>query len=682
LARFGLLSAVLVSALGIGTGITLGNTIRERAIENTVRTGQVLTEAGIRPFITPEDLATNFVPLSSVRRSELDNTIGSSLSSNGIVRLKLWNKDHWVVYSDKEVLRGRWFPADPALNAALAGNVNSSISGLSKAEEMEERDFGQLLNVYVPLRVDDAGAFTSEPTGKVVGAFEIYLPYKPIAASIAADTKRLYMGLGVGLIALYLGLFQLMRSASQRLRKQAQQNHHQARHDGLTDLPNRVLFLDQTTQAIEAATKTGTVTSVLLLDVDRFKAINDSLGHQRGDQLLVMIGKRIKDRFSAATCVARLGGDEFAILLTEQPSPAAAPVAAEELLALFAEPFDVGSVAVDARISIGIASCPTHGTDADTLLRQADVAMYSAKAQHCGFEVYSDSIDQYKPEHLELLGDVRRAIGANEFVLYYQPKLDLLTNRVVGCEALVRWIHFEKGLMGPGQFMPVIESTELIKPLTLHLVDQAMKFSRDLRAAGFPISIAVNVAARTTVDTKFPGQIADIVKRHGVPFEALELELTESAVLDNPKRAQQVLGELAKLGIAISVDDFGTGYASISYLTQLPISTLKIDQSFIKDVLTNEKSEAVVTFSVALADSLHLKVVAEGIEELPILDRLRELGCDQAQGYYIAKPMPADAFMKFLIDQAIYAVNGTDQQVIDQPQADPSLPPTPREVHA
>ena len=648
LLRFGVLSAVLVSALGITTGLALGKSIRTRTIDDAVRTAQVLADSGIRPFVSPEDLAGDFTPLSPRRRAELDSTLGTSLSSNGIVRLKLWNLQHWLVYSDKDEIMSRWFPADTALNDAFAGRITSVITDLSKPEEQEERDFGRLLSVYVPLRVDESGNFTGNSQGKIVGAFEIYLPYKPIAAAIRSDSLNLYKTLGVGLILLYLGLFQLMRSASLRLRRQAAQNQHQALHDALTTLPNRVLFRDRGDRAIALAARQGTVVSVLLLDVDRFKELNDSLGHQLGDQLLVKIGERLNERLRDVDTVARLGGDEFAVLLVGLAHAADAAIVAQDLEALFEEPFAVGSITVDVRVSIGIASSPDNGDDTDALLRHADVAMYQAKAAHTGVESYNADADHYRPERLALAGDVRRAIGANELVLFYQPKLDLATNRIVGCEALVRWQHPERGLLSPGLFMPVIESTELIKPLTLHLIDQAMHFSRQLRDIGHHISIAVNLAARNTVDTRLPEQVAEIMHRYDLPFDALELELTESAVLDNPNRAQMVLEEISALGVPISVDDFGTGYASISYLTQLPISVLKIDQSFVGDVTVNPKSEAVVSFTVALATSLRLKVVAEGVEDRPTIERLGELGCDQAQGYFIAKPMPAAALIQLL----------------------------------
>jgi predicted signal transduction protein with EAL and GGDEF domain len=366
----------------------------------------------------------------------------------------------------------------------------------------------------------------------------------------------------------------------------------------------------------------------------------------------VMIGERLRERVRAADTIARLGGDEFAILLPSLVVATDAAAVADDVVAALDAPFELDGVAVDVRASIGMASAPDDGDDADALLRHADVAMYAAKHAHTSVEAYRASVDHYRPERLSLAADLRRAIDADELVLHYQPKIDITTGDVTGCEALVRWQHPEKGLLFPAAFMPVIETTELIRPLTLHVLNQAMAFAHDLRADGLPQHIAVNVSARNTLDTRFPGELAAIVRRHDLPFETLEIELTESAVLDNPKRAQEVLEAIAALGVAISVDDFGTGYASISYLTQLPISTLKIDRSFVHDVTTNPKSAAVVSFSVALARSLGLTTVAEGIEELETLDELRRLGCQQAQGYLLCRPVPAAELRAFIAARA------------------------------
>ena len=666
LLRFGVLSAVLVIALGVAAGYVLQSSIRSRTIADAIRSTEVLTAAGIRPLIMPEDLQRNFLPLDPARNAELDETLGRSLSANGIVRLKLWNRAHWLVYSDNSALRARWFPSDSTLELAFEGRTVGNETSLSRPEDLEERDLGKLLQVYVPLRVDAANSFTGAVDGKVVGAFEIYLSYAPIAATIRTDTLRLFKTLGLGLVILYLGLFRLMQSASRRLRKQAAENRHQALHDALTGLPNRVLLRDRIDQSIAQAKRNGTVASVLLLDIDRFKELNDAVGHVLGDQLLVAIGDRLRQRSRASDSTARLGGDEFAILLPNLENAADATLVADDIVALLDEPFDVNGISVDVRASIGIASSPDHGDDADTLLRHADVAMYAAKQAHTGIEAYRASVDHYRPERLSLAADIRRAMDADELVLYYQPKLDLATNRVTGCEALVRWAHPERGILAPGLFMPVVESTELIKPLTLHLIDKAMGFANSMRAHGHDLHIAVNLSARSTVDLRLPEQVAQITARHDLPIDTLELELTESAVLDNPMRAKSVLESLAALGIPISVDDFGTGYASISYLTELPIATLKIDRSFVHDVITNPKSEAVVSFTVSLAASLGLNVVAEGVEDLDTLHALRRLGCDQIQGYVVSRPLPGDDLRALLDDWSARCVPFTPAEELSR----------------
>ena len=650
LLRFGLLSAFLIVNLGASAGVVLRDSIKRRTNADAVRTAEVLTSAGIRPFVSPLDLTKDFVPLDSDRIAVLDRTIGRSLSANGIVRLKVWNRQHWLVYSDKQSLRGRWFPADENLSAAFAGRTTSQVTDLSKPEEMEERDFGRLLSVYVPLRVDAQGEFTGDAKAKVVGAFEVYLPYNPIASAIWADTKVLYKTLAIGGVVLFLGLFRLMQSASRRLRVQVADNRHQALHDSLTGLANRALLRDRIDQAIEQAKRSGTVSSVLLLDVDRFKELNDAFGHVRGDQLLIAIAERLVSRVRSSDSIARLGGDEFALMVSGLANSADATIVADDIQRALAEPFDIDGIQVDVRVSIGIASAPDNGDDADTLLRHADVAMYAAKHSHTEIEVYRVEVDHYRPERLSLVSDFRRAMDAGELVLYFQPKLDLKTNRVFGCEALIRWAHPTRGILPPGMFMPMVETTELIKPLTVQLIDQAMRFAHDMRAIGHELSVAVNLSARSTVDLRLPDQVSEILAKYRLPASTLELELTESAVLDNPMRAKAVLESVAELGVPISVDDFGTGYASISYLTELPIATLKIDRSFAHDVITNPKSEAVVSFSVALAANLGLKVVAEGIEDIPTLQALRRLGCDQIQGYVVCRPIPGFELRQVLDD--------------------------------
>jgi diguanylate cyclase (GGDEF)-like protein len=503
--------------------------------------------------------------------------------------------------------------------------------------------------VYVPLHAaPGAERFTDDATQPVLGAFEIYVPYAPIAASIRGDEHRLYLALALALTALSLGQFRLVAGASRRLRRQSELNAHQATHDPLTGLPNRVLFRDRLDRAIAAAARRGELVGVILLDLDRFKEINDTLGHHRGDEVLVQISERLARRLRAADSVARLGGDEFVLIVPDITDSDAALALGAELDALLQQPFAVGGFDLDVRASIGIALYPEHGVDPDVLLQRADVAMYVAKAAHSGCELYRPEHDQYSAERLELAADVRRGLDAGEFVAYYQPKLDLRTGEVIGAESLVRWQHPERGLLTPAAFIDVVENTELIGPLTMAMMDIVLVDRAMFVASGLDLSLALNVSARTVNRRDLAEIIDSQLRLHGVPASRFEIELTESAVLDNPVRARQVLAEVAALGVKIAIDDFGTGYASLAYLTDLPVHSLKIDQRFVKQLLGGRQDAAIVTFSIDLGRSLGLTVVAEGVEDAATLQRLADLGCSVAQGYHLAKPMNAASLVDWI----------------------------------
>jgi diguanylate cyclase (GGDEF)-like protein len=646
LARFALVSALLLAVLGIVIGSLLEKSLKERTVGDSIRTAEVAANIGVRPVLQPSDLQHSFLPLPAARRAELDRALLDSLSNNNIVRVKIWNQQHFVVWSDNKRLLQRWFPGDEELNESFTGKVTADVTDLRSPEELDDRANQQLLSVYVPLRVSADGHFTDNPNDKIVGAFEIYLPYEPIARAIDHDTRRLFITLAVGLLFLYFALFRIVAGASRDLRRQVKTNRHQALYDLLTNLPNRTLFNDRLEQTAKQARRNGTVAAALLLDLDRFKEINDALGHESGDQLLRLIGERVSGRLRAQDTVARLGGDEFGVILTGLAHAHDAVGVAEDIASTLEETFEIDGIEIDVRASIGIA-CTEDADDAAALLRHADVAMYVAKRSHSGIEKYSKEHDLFSAERLALASEVRRAIEQHELVLHYQPKIDLRTGRAEAVEALVRWQHPIRGLLGPGEFLPVVESTHLIKPLTLYVLDEALRQARAWLDDGDRIRVAVNLAAAYAGDTRLPEHVAEMLARHNIAAEQLEIELTETAVLDDPERAKSVLAALDALGVRLSVDDFGTGYASVAYLTGLPISTLKIDQSFILD-LAAPGNLAVTRYSVELARTLGLTTVAEGVEDEANLRILEELGCDEAQGFYFARPTPADVCIEWI----------------------------------
>jgi diguanylate cyclase (GGDEF)-like protein len=422
----------------------------------------------------------------------------------------------------------------------------------------------------------------------------------------------------------------------------AEQNRHLALHDTLTGLPNRTLLHDRAAQALAAANRSGRVTAVVMLDLDRFKEINDTLGHRYGDGLLRGVADRLREVLRDTDTAVRLGGDEFAVLAVNLTDPAEAHRVAVRLQSQLHRPFLVDDVTLDVEASIGVAVAPVHGSDIDTLLRCADVAMYAAKASRSGIEVYDPIHDQHAPERLALLGDLRRALeDPDQLALHYQPKLSIDTDTLVGVEALLRWNHPTRGMISPADFIPVAEGTGLIHPLTTHTLTVALRQARRWMEQGHPIPVAVNISTRCLLDLALPTKIGALLQDHGVPADLLRLEITESTLMADPTRALTVLTQLADHGIRLSIDDFGTGFSSMSYLKRLPVDELKVDRSFVTDMTTETADQVLVRSVVELGHNLGLHVVAEGVENPETLHALADLGCDIAQGYHLGYPAPA-----------------------------------------
>jgi diguanylate cyclase (GGDEF)-like protein len=387
--------------------------------------------------------------------------------------------------------------------------------------------------------------------------------------------------------------------------------------------------------------------ALLLLDVNRFKDVNDALGHAYGDRLLRQVGERLAADVSGAREVARFGGDEFAILLAPLSGDAAALAAASSVAERLRSPFEIEGVSLDGEASIGVVLYPHDGTDSDTLLRRGEIAMYRAKSRQADYARYSAEHDHHSPARLGLIGELRGAIEAGQLVLHYQPKVDLQSGRVSGCEALVRWEHPELGLLRPSAFVPMAESTSLIRPLTRRVLEQALADLDAWRARGVELSVAVNLSARCLNDPAFPTTVRELLADARVAPARLALELTESAIMADPALTAAVLDELHRMGVALSVDDFGTGYSSLSYLQRLPVEELKIDRSFVA-AIAQETSAVIVRSTIDLGRNLGLRVVAEGVEDDEILARLRELQCPTAQGFAISPPLPAAAFLEWM----------------------------------
>jgi diguanylate cyclase (GGDEF)-like protein/PAS domain S-box-containing protein len=442
------------------------------------------------------------------------------------------------------------------------------------------------------------------------------------------------------------------KRAESELMRQAEINEYQALHDPLTGLPNRILFSDRIGHAILQAQRHKAKLAVALIDLDRFKEINDSLGHSAGDQVLISVGERMASALRASDTVARLGGDEFGLVLPEISDTDGLLPVLERLQEALEEPVHVQSLPIGIEASIGIAIYPDHGSDAQTLIQRADVAMYEAKRDGFNYVFCDDSAYDYDVNSLTLVADLRRAISEHELVLYYQPKAALESGVVTSVEALIRWVHPERGLVQPDSFIPLAQETSLIGPLTLYVIEEALRQSRAWREEGIELQVAVNLSTRNLLDRSFPHQVSELLKRWDVTADALELEVTESSMLANPTRAKAVLGELSQLGIRLSIDDFGTGYSSLAYLRELPVDEIKIDRSFVIGMGDEAGDAVIVRSTVDLGRNLGLEVVAEGVETIEHWERLRELGCNIAQGYYLSRPVPADELCDWLRQRA------------------------------
>jgi diguanylate cyclase (GGDEF)-like protein len=425
------------------------------------------------------------------------------------------------------------------------------------------------------------------------------------------------------------------------------QLRHQALHDGLTDLPNRTLFNDRLGQALAVARRSGTPLAVLLMDLDSFKEVNDTLGHHSGDALLEDLGRRLETCVRGGDTVARLGGDEFGFLLLDVAAPGAVEVVDRIRLAL-AEPFRLHGLTLQVEASIGIALFPDHGESVDELLRRADVAMYVAKRSGSAFSFYDSAEDEHTPVRLAMLGELRRALDERELVLHYQPEITVGSGDVRRVEALLRWDHPTRGLLLPGDFLAAAERTGLMDALTRYVVDEALRQRREWSLAGHDLDVAVNVSMRNLLDNGLPDDIADLLERKGAPAACLEFEITEHTVVAERFRARAVLERLSELGLRVAIDDFGTSYSSLAYLRRLPLHTIKIDRSFVASMTQDPHDVLIVRSTVDLARSLGLAVVAQGVESEEIYDALTTLGCDAVQGNYVCGPLTGEALSRWL----------------------------------
>ncbi len=421
-----------------------------------------------------------------------------------------------------------------------------------------------------------------------------------------------------------------------------------AYNDRLTDLPNRISFHDRLQNEMRTVRKERGGIGVLLMDLDRFREVNDTLGHKNGDCVLVEVSKRLKRMFSNVQWIARLGGDEFAVLVPNVVSVSDMHSLASSIRTALETPFEVEGLHIDIGASIGIATYPHNGQDAVTLMRRAEVAMYRAKRTKNGIVSYDPAFDHYSPRRLALMGELRKGIKQDQLLLHYQPKVNLSSASIVSVEALVRWRHPTLGELMPDDFVPMAEHTGLISPMTEWVLSAAVAQCLKWKKLGLNISVAVNLSVRNLLDAHLPKKVGRLLELHHVPPGLLTLEVTESAIMGDPDKALSSIKQLKEMGVHLSIDDFGTGYSSLSYLKALPVTELKIDQSFVKGMGSDRSDAIIVQSTIDLGHNLGLKVTAEGVENRQSWQYLRTFGCDVAQGYYMSRPLTAQQLMSWV----------------------------------
>jgi diguanylate cyclase (GGDEF)-like protein len=454
----------------------------------------------------------------------------------------------------------------------------------------------------------------------------------------------------IGLVLVVL-FSRVLRQARLQLELQRDKAMYDSLHDALTGLPNRTLLNDRFEQALRSGRREGWTTGLLLLDLDRFKEVNDTLGHHYGDYLLTQIAARLAGELREVDTIARLGGDEFAVLLPVVEGLNGALEVARRLRSALTATFEIENVELEIEASFGVVISGEHGDDAVTLLKHADVAMYAAKQQGQSVQAYHPDSDPHSFKRLPLLGELRRGIDRSELFLHYQPKVSLSSGKVTGVEALVRWQHPELGLVRPDEFIPYAEHTGLIGSLTRCVLDLSLAQVKVWADAGHRIPVAVNISARNLLDDNLVSHITKLLAHHSLPAQMLELEVTESAIMLDPQRAHSMLSQLHALGIRIAIDDFGAGYTSLAQLKNLPIDELKIDKSFVLTMQSDPKNALIVKSVIELGHNLGMSVVAEGVETADALSALTGYRCDIAQGYHLCRPQSAEVFLRWFCER-------------------------------
>ena len=582
----------------------------------------VIAEMAVAPALDGGKLDDG---LTTDERKHLQEATDLALFHGSVVRMRLRTFTGQVVYADDGSTAGGISADDPAFRAAAAG------ASVVTVVDDPDAAGGLAIRALQPV--------VASATGEAVGVLELYLPYQAIAAALHHQIMQTYRRLGGVLGGIYLLLGLIAWSTTRSLRRYAAQQEYEALHDGLTGLPNREEFRNRAARELAGVRRDGGGGAIVLVDLNRFKEVNDTLGHHAGDELLQVVADRLLPGLRAGDTLARLGGDEFALIL---PGLAAADVL-PRMLRLREEltrEAIIEGVPLNVEASFGVALYPEHGADVEELLQRADAAMYQSKRGATDVVLYAGGGVANPTQWLVVQAELRHALQRDELVLVYQPKVDLADGTINGVEALVRWQHPERGLLPPSEFLPAAELSGVIEPLTAWVLRRALADQARWTADGRSWAVSVNISARNLETPGFPDLVGSLLAEFGLPPAMLLLEVTETALAGDAERAAEAVRDLAGRGIGISVDDFGMGYTSLSQLRGLPISELKIDRAFVADLLTEPPSQAIVRSVIELAHGLGSKVTAEGVETAEVADWLAAAGCDTAQGYLYSRPVP------------------------------------------
>ncbi len=602
----------------------------ERGLDQGRAQAAVIDEMAIGPALTGADLSTG---LNDDERERLRSATDLAIFHGSVARLRLRTFGGAVAFSDDGSVLGAVSPTDPAFTAAAAGRTDVRI-----VDDPRQAP-GTTVRVLQPV--------VAAASGQAIGVLEVYLPYDAIATKVQAETRRAIWHMGLSLLGLYAVLGMISWWTTRSLRRHAAEHEHQALHDPLTGLPNRQLFRRTAEEALQAGRR-GEGGALVLVDLDHFKEVNDTLGHHAGDELLRVVAQRLYGSLRTDDTVARLGGDEFGIVLPRATDRTGTVALLTRVRRELAEEITLDGVTLSVEASFGVCFYPDDAETLEELLQHADAAMYQGKHGTTGVVVYEPASSQHPTHSLVVQQELRHALERDELVLHYQPKLDLVSGTVHGVEALVRWQHPDRGLLQPGQFLPVAERSELIEPLTVWVLRRALADYERWTAQGVDWTVAVNVSARNLGSLDFARTVAALLAEAGTPPERLHLEVTETALAFDPETAAAVVSDLARQGIQISVDDFGIGFTSLSQLRTLTVAEVKIDRTFVAGLSGSEQDRAIVGSVIGLGHSLGCTVTAEGVESEDVAQWLLDAGCDKAQGYLWMRPAPwtdvVDAF--------------------------------------